>query len=249
MSGRKPNRPRRGPAGRNVLISGDTGLYGGPQGGAEDGATESGDLASREFGVPQADIPGGVRHLVNPPTIVDSPPPKRQRPADYHKEHGVPPDDWGPYEPTPDATEKHGTVTIVPEPKYDDAVPVRVVQEAGKDRKIRVTSAFNINVRAASLTNEPSRICGRDPDRVEIGLLNEDATTDIRICEKLDDLQVASTAGTGAAGQGALIWHGTNSYTWIKTQEQLFAITTSTTLAARLSVIIVTEQAEATGTT
>ena len=55
-------RPRRGRPGPDVLVEGDTGPRQ-PQGGARvrEVFRESGDLASREFGVPQADVPGGLK--------------------------------------------------------------------------------------------------------------------------------------------------------------------------------------------
>src|SRR5229473_836208 len=96
-------RPRRGRPGPNVLVEGDTGPRE-PQGGARPGARESGDLKSREFGVPQADLPGGVVHVVNPETRQAKTAAKAERPADYHKYHGVPSDD-GQYETPPDESD------------------------------------------------------------------------------------------------------------------------------------------------
>ena len=130
-------RPRRGEPGPNVIVSGDTGEYH-PQGGARTGADvyrESGDLDAREFGVPQADLPGGIRHMVNPETHAHKPAPGPERPADYHKYHGVPSDD-GQYEPTPDETTLD-TPPPDPEPKTTDAVPVYIVEGGGKQRVIR----------------------------------------------------------------------------------------------------------------
>ena len=228
-------RPRRGPAGGSVLIGGDTGIAGGPQGGAHPGPSESGDLQSREYGVPEADIPGGLVHLVNTETKPAATPDKAERPADYHKYHGVPSDD-GQYE-TPPAGAGDKAPRPAAEPKLSDAVPVYMVQAEGKEKVIRDAEPVNINVRAAGL--EPSRICNKNPDRVEIMLLNEDSTSDIRI-GKLRELQSTSAQGSGPAGNGALIWHGTNSYTTIKTQGELFAISQSSS-SARLSVIEVTE--------
>ena len=245
---RSHHRPRRGPAGPNVLELGDTGIPGGPQGGARDvereGPSESGDLAAREFGVPQADIPGGVRHLVNPQTFVDSPGPKIPRPVDYHKEHGVEPHDWGQYVLPPDESEHYPAERPVPLPQIHDAVPVYIEEHPQKRRVIRSSICFNMSINAAG--TEPSRICGRDPNRVEILILNEDSTTDIRV-GNLSDLQTVSAQGTGPADAGALIWHGTNSYTKIKSQDFLFGVTTIAGTKARLSVILVTEIPETTG--
>src|SRR5260221_6197826 len=132
----KRPRPRRGPAGSNVLVTGDKGIAAGPQGGAKPGASESGDLDSREFGVPQADIPGGLRHVVNPETKPAKTAEKQLRPADEHKYHGVPPMDFGPYQDVP-GTEHDKPARSATEPKYSDAVPVYEVQRPGHKRKIR----------------------------------------------------------------------------------------------------------------
>lgn len=230
-------RPRRGRPGTDALVEGDTGPRQ-PQGGARvrEIFRESGDLQSREFGVPQADVPGGKTHVVNPETHAHRPPGVTERPADYHKYHGVESDDGG-YE-TPDTSV--GPVQHAYGPaRLEDAVPVYVVEKPGKERVRRDGIPFNVNVPAAG--SQPARICNIDTDRVEIQLLNEDSSTDIRISNDLAELLTADAQGTGAAGAGALIWHGTNSYTKFETQGELFAITTSTTLSARLSVIIVTE--------
>jgi len=247
MARNSGRRPHRGPPGPDVLVTGDTGPRQ-PQGGARDiareGPSESGDLAAREFGVPQADLPGGVRHLVNPQTRVDSPAPYEPRPADYHKEHGVEPHDWGQYVTPPDESEHHPAERPLPVPHDPGAVPVYILEAPHKRRTIRTTICSNVNVRAAG--QEPSRLCNRDPNRVELHILNEDSTVDIRVSEKFSELQGTSAQGTGPAGAGALIWHGTNSYTKLKTQEQLFAITTSAA-AARMSVIQIVEIPETTG--
>lgn len=248
---RNGHRPRRGAPGPNVLVSGDPGSVTGqgraPQGGARDVATEgpseSGNLAAREFGTPQADLPGGVRHLVNPQTFVDSPAPYEPRPADYHKEHGVEPHDWGQYVTPPDESEHYPVERPAPLVHVPDAVPVYQVEAPHKQRWIRTATPYNVNIHDPS--KEPSRICNRDPNRVELLILNEDSTTDIRI-GLLADLQQDPAQGAGA-GSGALIWHGTNSYTKIKTQDNLWGVTTISGTSARLSVISITEIPETAG--
>jgi hypothetical protein len=226
-------RPKRGDGG--PLVEGDTGAYAGPQGGAMPGASESGDLHAREFGTPQADLPGGKPHLVNQQAKPAKTPDKGERPADYHKYHGVESDD-GQYV-TPPTEPVTGHPKAEPLPKISDAVPVYIVEHSDKETTYRDAEPVNINVNPN--TKEPTRICNLNPKRTELLLLNEDSATDIRI-GKLDELQVSSAQGTGPAGNGALIWHGTNSYTRLRTQGELWAITTSTA-SARLSVIEVTE--------
>lgn len=166
------NRPRRGsPSRGNVLVRGDTGPRQ-PQHGAEPGATESGDLQAREFGVPQADLPGGVRHLVNTETVPAETVDKPRRPADYHKYHGVPSDD-GQYYVTPDETTLK-TLKATPEPKFDDAVPVRIV-EGTKVRSIRKLVTSGPLLIPAAATVDPIHIAVRDPNRVDFWICNETA--------------------------------------------------------------------------
>lgn len=248
---RNGHKPRRGAPGPNVLVTGDTGIPGGPQGGARDvqreGPSASGDLAAREYGVPQADLPGGVRHLVNLQTFVDSPAPYEPRPADYHKEHGVEPDDWGQYVTPPDESEHYPAERPIPLDHIPDAVPVYEVQHPHKDRYIRTAVCFNVNIRSNATGQEPSRICNRDPNRVMVLLLNEDSTNDVRISSGLTELQLSQAAGSaGSADEGAIILHNLNSYTKIETQDQLFGLSTAAS-SVRLSVILVTEIPETAG--
>lgn len=173
---RNRRRPRRGPAGPNVLVEGDTGIAAGPQGGAEDGPSVSGNLAAREFGVPQADIPGGLKHLVNPETApaktLDKPP----RPADYHKEHGVEPGDWGPYVVPPDESEHRRAERPPPEPKWDDAVPVYIASRPGKaDRILALITEGPVTY--VTGTVDPVRIAVRDPYRRKFWIVNETAAS------------------------------------------------------------------------
>jgi hypothetical protein len=236
MAPRTRHRPRRGGGDSDPLIAGDTGTYAGQQGGELPGPYETGDLESREFGVPQADIPGGKQHIVNRPTHSYRPGPDQVevRPADLHKFHGVEPHDLGGYVTPPDATQDTDAPRPEPEPQISDAVPVYIV-ESPESKVTRKNIAFNINV--GNATTRPVRICGNDPNRVEIMLLNE-SNTDIRISDTEAGLQNAAAAG---AGDGALISHSTTSYTTIKGQSELYALTTSNSNGGALSVIIITE--------
>ena len=172
-------RPRRGPRdGRNVLISGDVrGDMGTrqPQGGARpvsEEYRESGDLEAREFGTPQADIPGGVRHLVNPETIPDKPPGVFERPADYHKYHGVESDDGQYYPPPGDVGKPRETAGV---PKISDAVPVYEVEHPGKERRIRaLITEGPVNIPQLSGAPDPVRLADRDSHRVRFWIVNED---------------------------------------------------------------------------
>ena len=218
---RAKNRPRRGSPGSSVLIEGDKGIFAGPLGGAQPGATESGDLASREFGVPQADIPGGVRHLVNPQTRHARPPGVPERPADYHKEHGVEPLDDGQYETPPDETEERAR-RAAPEPKTDHAVPVYVVPRPDKRR--RGAAPRKVIVPAAG--NPPVRLFSPNDTRIGVLLLNESATI-IRIGE----IEIETASG------GAALPVSMTNYLYIATADSLYAVADSGASSLALSVI------------
>jgi hypothetical protein len=235
------HRPKRGPAGPDIEIGDPFGHYE-YQGGAAPGASESGDLQSREFGVPQADIPGGLNHLVNTESHHVKPSVRPQE-QPVINDHGVPPVDGTQYE-FPEKADKIGkTPKASPKPKHehDYAVPTYTVEKPGRESVYRDVEPYNVNV--VPVGSQPTRVCNLNRDRISIGLLNEDSATDIRIGQ-LQELLTASAAGTGPAGNGALICHCTNSYTWIPTQGELYAVTTSATLGARLSVLEVTEVLE-----
>lgn len=220
-------RPKRGHPGPNVLVEGDTGPRQ-PQGGARvrEVFRESGDLESREFGVPQADVPGGKTHVVNPETHAERPPGVFERPADYHKYHGVESDD-GPYE-LPDPSIGPSQHQVSPAHLHD-AVPVYIVETADKGTTRRGMTADSILV--TTLGSDPTRLLNRDERRTRALLLNEDASTNVRI----------GTRSELAENRGAMLPAVTNTYMRLETQDELWAATVSATLTARVSVIIETE--------
>ena len=217
------HRPRRGEPGPDVLVTGDTGNYAGPQGGArklKEAFRESGNLESREFGVPEADLPGGKPHVVNPETHVTPPHAPPERPADYHKYHGVPSDN-GEYEtPDPEVTR---AARPVPLPKVTDAVPVYITERADGARSIRALFTEG-PVTIANNTVDPVRIADRDPDRVRFWICNE-----------------ATASAAGASGPGVRIgdWETTGDGRGLlipaatikdfDTQDSLYLINTSGT--------------------
>lgn len=238
---RTRQRPRRGPN-SNPLVKGDSGTYAGPQGGAgPQVAHEGGDLDAREYGVPEPDIPGGKKHIVNPQTKVARTAAKPERPADEHKYHGVAPHDYGQYAYPPDEeddTAKPGKAA--PETHYSDAVPVYEVARPGDEKMIRKTFMFNVRVNAGN-SAQVTRLFDRDIRRIKAKVLNEDSATDIRISSQEEELQTESAQGTGTAGAGGLIWHGTNSYTDLEEcQDAMFALCT-TNSSALMSIMLVTD--------
>jgi hypothetical protein len=112
------------------------------------------------------------------------------------------------------------------------AVPVFIVEEAGGPRVYRSASPRHLTV--ANNVNDATRLGGRNPKRNRIGLLNEDATTDVRFAVTPRDLN---------SGGGALLPHAQTSYFWFETQDELYANTVSATLTVTVSIIEEFDQA------
>ena len=84
---------------------------------------------------------------------------------------------------------------------------------------------------AASTGADPTRLCGRNPRRNRIGLLNEDTATNARFAQRPSDL---------VNGGGALLPWPNSAYLWLETQDELYA--QSTGAAVIVSVIEEFEQ-------
>jgi hypothetical protein len=190
--------------------------------------------AGRQLGLDSRDIPGGQPHVVNPESTHHKPVPKDPRPlfTDERLSHGV----ADPLAETHDGWEKPSdeitpAARPAPVPKFEDAVPVRIVQGV-KSRVIRVSSVDSITVPGNTANNVPVRICNIDLNRVQLQLLNEDTANDVRVGQREDLI----------TGKGALISHFTNSYLRLHTQDEMFALGAGTA-AVKLSVITETEVA------
>lgn len=155
--------PSRGEAGPEIEIGDPFGQYE-KQGGDQPGATESGDLQSREFGVPQADVPGGLKHLVNTETIPEKTAHKGAQPADYHKFHGVPPQDLDLYTFPPQADEVGAVPRGEAVPRESEAVPVFITEGPGKGQRVRALFSHGPLTLAANMV-DPVRLSVRDPYR------------------------------------------------------------------------------------
>lgn len=167
------HRPHRGNSGPEIEIGDPFGQYE-QQGGEAPGASESGDLQSREFGVPQADIPGGLNHLVNTQAKPEKTVHHGERPADAHKYHGVPPQDNGLYVKPERADELGKQPKAAPEPKFDEAVPVRIVQAPDERRPIRkLVTEGPKTITGPEAGGDPVRLADRDPKRVKFWIVNE----------------------------------------------------------------------------
>lgn len=179
-------------------------------------------------------IPGGKVHLENAPTVrqrtpvPDSPPEVKDLNA-----HGMTPGTHTARERAEFMRGPNGVKPIVP--SYDAPaiepvpVPVRIV-ESRRPTVLRTSSHRHFAVPAN--TGEPARLTGQDHDRVEVQLLNEDATSGIRIAQSPRDL-------TG--GGGTLLPAGATGYLTIKTQDELYALSNNGS-APTISVIQLFEQ-------
>jgi hypothetical protein len=89
-------------------------------------------------------------------------------------------------------------------------------------------SASPRNFTVPNNTTDPVRLCGRNPKRNRIGLLNEDTATNVRFAVRPSDL---------TNGGGALLPWPVSTYQWFETQDELYAWTVSSTLSVIVSVI------------
>jgi len=184
-------------------------------------------------------IPGLTGNIVNYETPRQKVPAPESLPE--HRgmmAHGVPPEDTTTEERAQAERGEHAAHQPPTPPKAASGaprpspVPVYLVEPQGGGKTYLTASPRHITV-PANTGADPARICGRNPRRKRIGLLNEDTATNIRFG--------VSPADIGNGG-GALLPWPTNSYTWLDTQDELFAVTVSSTLSVLMSVIEVFEQ-------
>lgn len=180
-------------------------------------------------------IPGGQNHIVNFETKAHPVPAPAPPPAyDGMMAHGVP------AEPRSEAMQiaaERGVGRKAPPPVVEQppsrppAVPVYLVEGEGGKKVIRTASPQNITV--PNNASDPKLIAGTNPRRNRIGFLNEDATTAVR---------VGRNQAAVNNGGGALLPKGQTSYLFLETQDELYAVTVSSTLSVVISVIEEYEQ-------
>lgn len=192
-------------------------------------------LSARVQGHPSP-IPGGQNHLTNAPAVRHRVPvPPSDPEIGMGNAHGVIP---GSHTNAERADAERGPNTVhatMPRPQHHPAhdrpapIPVYVVQDA-RNNVVRSAAPHAITVPAN--TADPVRLCGRETSRVEVMLLNESTTTDIRFAQRPSDLN---------NGGGALLPYPSNSYLKIRTQDELYALSASGT-AATISIVQVFER-------
>lgn len=194
-------------------------------------------LSDRVQGHPSP-IPGGRPHISNAPSVRHTVPvPPSDPEVSMGNAHGVIP---GSHTNAERADAERGPNTVhhtMPRPQHHPVherpqpIPVYVVQDH-RDRVLRSAAPHKITVPGTG--SDPVRLCGVDAGRTEVMILNESTAQDIRIAQRLPDL---------TNGGGALVPYPSNSYVTIKTQDELWGLSTSAT-AATISVIQVFERGE-----
>ena len=192
-------------------------------------------LSDRVQGHPSP-IPGGRPHISNAPAVRHTvPTPPSDPEIGMGNAHGVQP---GSHTNQERADAERGPNTVhhtMPRPQHHvpherpAPIPVFVVQDAHND-VLRSAAPHNFTVPGNG--SDPVHICGQDAGRSEVMILNESTAQNIRIAQTPADL---------TNGGGALIPYPSNSYVKIKTQDHLYALSTSGT-AATISVIQVFER-------
>lgn len=188
-------------------------------------------MSSRVQGAPSP-IPGGKDHISNAIAFrhkVPAPAPADFTDLPVDNLHGVPPGTGNEYSRAQlvrgKLANKSGPdqyYTPLPDPVRP--IPVFVVENIDKGPVYRSASPRNVPIPVTG--QQPVTLCGRDPKREEVLLLNESATT-LRFGQNYNDV---------ANGNGALLPASMGSYLRLKTQDTLYAVSTSST-AATLSII------------
>lgn len=165
-----------------------------------------------EYGLdPGRKIPGGERLVVNR-QVIRQDVPAAEPLAEFRgmMAHGVPPHEFEDRKP-----EHQGprVPRYAPLPAKRPAIPVYIVEEAGGSRPLRSAAPRSVQLGAAG--GQSVRLCGKDPSRKNVLILNESSSSDVRFGQRPGDVE----AGTGAL----LPWPG-NSYLRLSTQDELWAI-------------------------
>lgn len=192
-------------------------------------------MSKRVQGAPSP-IPGGKDHIINPQTFRQRP--EAPAPSDFTDQpdqnaHGVPPSTHT------GATRaqimrgklaaKRGDDQYYTEPSTPvRPIPVVVVESLADAAVYRAAVPRLLKAPAAA---DPFPICGLDPDRVQVLLLNEDPANGVRF---------ATTPADLAGGGGGLLPAGMSSYLRLPTQDHLYGYS-PTGSAVTISVIQVFE--------
>lgn len=199
-------------------------------------------LSDRVQGHPSP-IPGGRPHLSNAAAVRHTvPTPASDPEIGMGNVHGVIP---GSHTNEERAEAMRGPNTVhatMPRPQHAPStdrphpIPVYLVQDHDEDV---VRSAAPRSVAIPGNGSDPVRLCGRDKTRTCVQILNESTAQDIRFAQRPSDLVVSLI--TNLTIGGALLPWPNNGYLKIETQDELYALSTSST-ASTMSVIQVFER-------
>jgi hypothetical protein len=197
-------------------------------------------MSKRVQGYPSP-IPGGKDHILNAQTVrqrVEAP-----NPADFPETpdvnaHGVPPASHHGF--TRAQIMRGKGANEQPDTFYTEQkravrpIPVTIVEnerraESWRDATFRATQI-------PANTGDARQIVGRDTDRVEVLLLNEDATNAVRIGGHPGELVTTADVGEPPEASGALLPAGMTKYQALPTQGEIWAISATGT-APTISVI------------
>jgi hypothetical protein len=195
-------------------------------------------MSTRVQGAPSP-IPGGKTHIVSPQTFQQKP--AAPNPSDFtdlpvDNVHGVPPTSHNGY--TRAQLTQGKLANRKPADQYYEAprkpvipIPVRIV-ETQNDIVFRSAAPYNLVLNPQGTPSGETRICGRDPKRHHVMILNESSAHNFRIAQRPTDLNNHG---------GALIPWPSNSYVKIYTQDELYAISDDTG-SPQVSIIQVFDQ-------
>jgi hypothetical protein len=209
-------------------------------GGGEDKPLTEGEAAQLGIGEPR-EIPGGLKHLGNPPVVHGPVPvPASEYPfSNAILAHGVEPEGHM-HERDPRLTGGQSGRVEYDEPAkvLQTPVLVEVVEKPWRHRPQAVCDTRRVTAPAAG--SEPAMICGANPARSLVQLLNEDTSHQVRFGQLRDLLYDAeNTVITG----GARLPAGASSYTVFRSQDELY-VTSETSSTAVISVILESEVAQ-----
>jgi hypothetical protein len=203
----------------------------------EDG-TEPGVRRQEGIGEPR-DIPGGLNHIANPPVKHQAVPvPEPEWP--YRQSmlaHGVPPDEHGRHDRDPRLTGgQRGAAPVTPAaPPPPAAVPVYIVEKTWRDRPQAVADTRRVTLPVAG--GEPAMICGANPARSLVQLLNENSTHNARFGQLRE---LTYDGANGVITGGSRLPAGATGYTVFRSQDELYATSEDSTQVV-ISVILESE--------
>jgi hypothetical protein len=175
-------------------------------------------MSDRMQGYPSP-IPGGLDHVANAQTVRQrTPVPDSSPEIKDLNAHGVPPGthtsrERSELERGPNLS--HGPAPHLQEPGPPTPVPVPVYVVANQDATNSWRSAAPHHFQLPASTGDAVRLCGRDPRRTNVYLLNESSSSNIRFAKTIQDLN---------NGGGALLPWPLNSYLKLETQDELYAL-------------------------